>query len=263
MSGAPRVFVTRPAADSRRLVARLAEHGINGLVVPAIEIELLRTSSELQQALGSLAASDWAIVTSANGARAVTAAARAAAVDLKSTRWVAVGRATARELMAYGIDDPWVPHRTSGAGVAAAMPVEPGQRVIWFHGSLADDSLASGLRARGVEVAAIAVYRTVEAPHSSTAALVEAQAVGPIDAVIFASPSAVRGLLALAGADGRRHTLAMPAICVGPRTAAAARDAGFTIIGEAETQEASALAELTAELLLKPAEDRAKQETAT
>ncbi len=260
--GAPRVIVTRPAADARRLAGRLAEHGVAALIVPAIEIEMLGIGSDLERTLRSLAATDWAVVTSANGARAVTLAARQAGVDLKATRWVAVGRATARELMAGGIDAPWVPGRTDGTGIAAEMPVEPGQRVVWFHGSLADDGLAAALHERGAEVTRVTVYRTVEAPLSSSAALKEAFAGGPIDAVIFASPSAVRGLLALTAADVVAQMLAIPAICVGPRTAAAAREAGFRIAGEAQMQEASLLAEVVAGLLVKPAPER-EQETVT
>jgi len=71
----------------------------------------------------------------------------------------------------------------------------------------------------------------------------------PPAAVLFASPSAVRGLLALAGESDRAAVLAVPAICIGPTTAAAARDSGFTLLGRAATQDADELARLTAELL--------------
>jgi len=72
---APRVLVTRPDADATALAARLAEHGIAALVVPAIEVELIDRGDELDTTLTKLASFDLAIATSANAARAAGRAA--------------------------------------------------------------------------------------------------------------------------------------------------------------------------------------------
>jgi uroporphyrinogen-III synthase len=66
--------------------------------------------------------------------------------------------------------------------------------------------------------------------------------------VILASPSAVRGLLTLATPDLRQRLLGLPALCIGPLTAAAAREHGFVRVSEATEQDAGTLADLAAEL---------------
>ena len=55
-------------------------------------------------------------------------------------------------------------------------------------------------------------------------------------AIVFASGSAVRGFLALGGSTG------WPAITIGPRTTKEAKTLGFSVIAEATTQSAEALA---------------------
>lgn len=246
LPGAPRVLLTRPTDASRRLAARLAEQGIAGTAVPAIEVELLDTGAELATELRRLADYDWAVVTSANGARAVIAAAGRLGIDLGAVRWAAVGRATARELAAAGLSDVWLPSRSSGEAIGAELPISPGTTVLLARGDLADDALPAVLRQRGAQMRELVVYRTVEAPPASGPLLEAAWQQGEPSAVIFASPSAVRGLLALARQERRPDLLGVPAICIGPTTAAAARDAGFTDLVEATSQDAGAIAELTA-----------------
>lgn len=252
--GAPRVLVTRPAAESRRLAARLSEFGVAALIAPAIEVELLDRSADLDAALANLADNDWVIVTSANGARALSNAARRLGVDLGAAgavRWAAVGRASARELLQAGAPSPWLPRRADAAGLAAELPLESGQRALWLRGSLADSTLRGVLAERGAELSEVIVYRTAEAPASSRAALAEALE-GGLDALVLASPSAVRGLLALAAADAgssaSARLRALPAVCVGPRTAAEARERGFSVVHESASTDSGSLAELAATL---------------
>ena len=57
-----------------------------------------------------------------------------------------------------------------------------------------------------------------------------------IDAVTFASPSAVEAFVRLGGVAG-----AVPAVVIGPTTAEAARSAGFPVAGTAEPETAGGL----------------------
>jgi uroporphyrinogen-III synthase len=92
----------------------------------------------------------------------------------------------------------------------------------------------------------VAAYHTVEAPEGARRPLRALFADGGVDAIVFASGSAVRGLLALLGPVERRAALATPACSIGPTTAAAAREAGFRRVVEAAAQSTVALAELVA-----------------
>ena len=247
LPGRPRVLVTRPAAEARRLGARLAELNLAPVIVPTIEIELLN-GGPVREALESLRGFDWAVATSANAARALRAG-NAGGQSLDGVRWAAVGPATARELAFAGVVSAWQPSDANGATLASELPFERGERVLWLRGDLADDSLIEALRARGADVDAVTVYRTLEAPSSSVPLLAAALSPEPPDAVVFGSPSAVRGLITLVG-EGHSRLLAIPAVCVGPTTASAARAAGFAVVAEADSRQASALAELTATHLL-------------
>jgi hydroxymethylbilane synthase len=250
--GAPRVLVTRAATDSLQLSGRLAEHGIAAVCVPAIEIEVLR-SPELEAAINGLSRFNWAIVTSANGARAAEAAADRLGLGLNRTRWAAVGQATARRLMHAGASDVWLPSTSNAFTVAEELPVQPGDAILWIHGDLADQSPAENLRACGAVVTGVCGYRTTVAPDSSRDVLRRAMADGPFAALTFSSPSAVEGLLALAPPEALAALTAVPVATVGPRTTSAAHAAGFPQVVEAPSQDAGVLAEVAAELALRTA----------
>ena len=249
---ARRVLITRPADAGPRLAALLCEQGVAGVVVPAIEIEISDENGLLADALARLADFEWAIVTSANGARAVHAVAARLGIDLSAVRWAAVGRATARQLMAAGVRDVWLPDDTNAAGLAAQLPASAGERALWVRGEMADEILADMLGERNITISSVVAYRTIEAPESSRPLLAGLLESGTLDAIVLASPSAVRGIVGLTR-DGNRaeQVLAIPAVCVGRRTAQAARASGFQVIGVSETQDAQALAELTAQLLAR------------
>ena len=90
---------------------------------------------------------------------------------------------------------------------------------------LADDKGAAILRSRGAEVAAPVAYRTVIG--SGGADLPAMIAKGAIEALTFASPSAVRFFRKRCGAPA---ALDLPALCLGAATARAAANAGFRCI---------------------------------
>jgi hydroxymethylbilane synthase len=256
-----RVLVTRPTGGLHSLSKYLRLGGIEPAIVPAIEIEPVGPGTELDTAVRRLTDNDWAVITSANGARAVGAAAERLGVGLSKVRWAAVGEGTARELAQLGVDDPWLPSVALGTAVAAELPVRSGDRVVVIRGSLADARLPTGLRERGAEVHDVVGYRTIEAPAASRRLLAAALRDGPLDAVLFASGSAVRGLLSLAAwldevatVDGavaghRQRVMALPSICIGPETEREARDRGFSVLGTADHQGPDALARLTQMLL--------------
>lgn len=254
LPGAPQVLVTRAADDSRRLSARLAEFGVASAVVPAIDTEILADTPELAQALGELDRYDWIIVTSRNAAKAAVRAARRLSIDVSRGRWAAVGSSTARELWASGVGTVWRPTKSNAEEMGRELPVDAGESVLWLRGDLADDVFSRRLEERGALVNSVVVYRTMVGPRTSRPLLERALADGRLQAVLLASPSAVEGLVQIAGDDLVQQVLAIPAVCVGPRTAGAARQSGFVVTAEATDQDAGTLAEETARVLAqKPA----------
>jgi len=86
--------------------------------------------------------------------------------------------------------------------------------------------LAEGLRADGAEVSSVPVYRTDPVPFDGPA-LADDLAAGRIDALIFASPSAVHAFAAGVGPAGRDAARSAIVCAIGSVTDAALREAGL------------------------------------
>lgn len=237
-----RVLVTRPERQADDLVQRLGELGIEALPVPTVEI-VPGDDAKLRRAIEGLDPSAWLVVTSANGAAAVgTALAGRPLRD--GVRVAAVGPATAEVLRGAGIGVDAVPERYLTAAIAHAMGEVRGLRVLLARADAASPELREALLARGALVEEVTAYRTVEGPAASQERLRRALEEG-IDAVLFTSGSTVRGLVALVPLHLRQRVTSIPAVCIGPVTAVAARGAGFWVAAEASEHTATGLAEAT------------------
>jgi uroporphyrinogen III methyltransferase / synthase len=216
------LLCTRPEGEDDPLVARLRALGYRVHAAPTV------TTERAAFAPPDLAAFDWVVVTSATGVEALLAAARPAG----AARWAAVGPRTAAALAGRGITAAAVPaeaRAVSIAGAIAAREPLPGLRVLLARADAAAGDLPAALREAGAAVEELAVYRTVVGPDASRPAVREALADPDLAAVLFASGSAVRGLVTLAEHDPR----SLAAITIGPATTAVARAEGFRVVAEA------------------------------
>lgn len=247
----PAVLVTREASRSAGLVSALDARGVEAVLAPTIEVELEPAGGPLDQHVADLHARAWVVVTSANGARSVGAAASRRGIALAGVRFAAVGAATAAALAEVGGDAAFLPEAATGSALADALPVARGDRVLVVGGDRGDGSVAARLHGRGATVEEVRAYRTVEGPASSRDAVLGALG-RDLAAVVFTSGSTVRGLLAVAPDADRPTLLRLPACCIGPSTAAVARQAGFADVREAPSQEVADLADVVATAVLEP-----------
>ena len=251
---AARVLVTRAADQADELVSALRHAGLDPILVPAIAIEFEPAGGDLDDAARHLGHYAWVVISSTNGARAILKAAERVFTPFEASRIAAIGSRTRRDLEREGIDVAFQPSQSSAAAMAAELPVGPGDRVLAVRGDLADEELAVALRARGAEVDDVIAYRTHQAPRASRALVRQALAASPIDAVVFTSGSTVRGLVELT-LDETINVLSIPAVCIGPETAHAARAAGFRVLAVSPEPSSAALATATAQALaLQPEE---------
>jgi hydroxymethylbilane synthase len=233
------VIDTRPELDAPERQA-IENEGFRVLHVPAIAIGPAEKGSELDRVRARLGEYDWVVVTSKRGVEALVNGMQALP---KTVRWAAVGATTAKALSERGVSVDCVPSSSRGDAIPGAMAKLgslEGRRVLLARADAASKTLPAKLVEMGALVDDVVAYRTVAGPEASRSAVAEALADRDAEAILFASGSAVRGLVELAGttADSAR---AMRAVTIGPKTSAVARELGFKVAGEARTQDSDGL----------------------
>lgn len=226
------VVVTGATAGEDALSARLAELGARVRDLPAIVFGPPEDPAPLDAALRALDRFDWVVFASATALERTLARLAALGLDaaaLARPRLAAVGPTTAGRLARAVRPPDLVPEQATGAGLAAALgPGARGRPVLLPRAAEGRPELLDGLRAAGVHVTAVEAYRTHPAPPELLAPLGEWVAAGEVDAVAFASPSAVRAVQRALGA--RAAALAQVLLAaIGPTTADALRGAGLPV----------------------------------
>jgi uroporphyrinogen-III synthase len=215
------VLVTRPAEQAAPLVRALERRGARVLIAPTIRIAPAR-SSALTGALRDLTAGafDWITLTSA--ATVEVLAARLDSPHDVRAKVAVIGQGTADVFRRWSGRDPDLqPTTFTTAALARAFSRGSG-RVLCARADIAPEGLEDALARKGWDPVRVDAYRTLFArslPREARDALRR----GEVDAVTFTSASTVQGFVrALGGARGTPRV-----VCIGPVTAAAARDAGL------------------------------------
>lgn len=214
-----RIVITRPVEKARRLADRLRSLGAVPIEFPTVRIEPAEIGP-LDDALRALDSFDWIVFTSANGVEAVFARLAAAGKDARDVgrrKVAAIGPVTARSLKVRGVEPDLVPDEYVAEAILASLGEVHGLRFLLPRADIAREALAVGLREKGAVVTEVAAYRTVGVggppPDLSGA-----------DAVTFTSSSTVRHFLASGAAVGTAKV-----VCIGPVTAATARELGLVV----------------------------------
>jgi len=230
-----RVVVTRTLADSLPTALALATQGAETVILPCLELAPPADPALLEGQLAQAATRyDDLLVTSPHGALALAAAADALGRRLPDLlgplRIAAVGPRTAQTLRALGLTVGLVADEASGEGLATCLLEGGGgpRRALLPRAAVGGEALPRRLRRAGWEVVEVAAYETrTPAAGSLEPVATWLEEVGA-DVLLFASPSAVRGLRTLLG-PARAERLAQGAQrgAIGPVTAAALRDLGW------------------------------------
>jgi uroporphyrinogen III methyltransferase/synthase len=219
------VVVTRAREQVSTLSAALRNLGARPIEVPVIRIDKPADGGTgLRSGAAGLQRGDydWVIFTSANGVGPFVRQLHDAR-DFGRARLAAIGPGTAESLGAWGLRADLVPERYVAEGLLEAFPDRPagGGRVLLPRAAEARDVLPKGLEARGWRVDMVEAYRTVTGSPAPEVLLAAARA----DAICFTASSTVTRYLEVAGEDAVPPVVA----CIGPVTAATARDAGIAV----------------------------------
>ena len=245
-----RIVVTRASAQASALHAALAELGAEVLELPALRVAPIEGAA-LDDAIARLGEYEWVIFTSQNAVRVVWDALRARGSDARAfggRRIACVGKSTSDALLARGIAADLVPSRFVAEGVLESMAGRgdvKGQRILYLAAEGARDVLPEGLRQLGCDIDVVHVYRSVS-DGAGADVVRDALQRGAVDAVTFASASAVRGYVAAVGAT---HARIARGVSIGPVTSEALRAAGIEVAAEATEATIAALVGATVTLL--------------
>jgi uroporphyrinogen-III synthase len=227
-----RVLVTRGEDKADRLPGLLADAGAEVLKVPLITTRRLATDGDIRLAVDRLGDGGlhgerrpWLVLSSATGAELAVEA--AGTKRLGELAIAVIGPATSAALRAHGIEADLVAPGQVGESLAAelAMSGLEGARVLLVTAAGARDVIAPLLEAAGAGVEVLEAYRSVM-PADAPDRLREALAGAQVDAVTFTSGSTVRHFTEALG----EPLPLCPAVCIGPVTAEAAREAGWTAV---------------------------------
>ena len=238
-----RIVLTRPLAQSGDFEERVRALGGEPVATAAIEIVGPESWTIADAALRRVGTYDWLAFTSANAVRMLVDRADAIGVprdELRSRQLAVVGPATAAVVRTTLRPPDFAPTVNTAEMLGEEITDVDNTRVLLPRGNLADDTLPAALRARGAFVDEVVVYRTVPGP--GIAAIVAGVRESAVDALLFASASAVRfvadALVADTASTGLRRQRWPVAACLGPVTAGAAQACGFqsVIVADDATQ---------------------------
>lgn len=232
-----RIVVTRAREQSGELCERLQELGAEVISLPLVRFLEPEDTTDLDQAIRSLATFDWLIFTSANAVSFFLDRCRVLGCwpAAGHTQIAVVGSATQLVTEKQGLQVSLVPKEFNGAGLAAEMATFiAGKSVLLPRSDRASEELPSLLRRAGANVTDVVAYQTVGAEIVDRAVL-EAILGGQADAIAFFSPSAFREFQKLMGSeDLAKYDSRVAFAAVGPVTAEAIRGAGLRIAIEAD-----------------------------
>ena len=245
-----RVLVTRPVHQATDFMAALRSLGGEPISFPTIQICPIEDTRPLDEAIRGLAEGklsyDWLVLTSVNGVAAFWERLQSVSLDsrcLATVKIAAIGPTTAAALNRQSITPDLVPEIYTAEGVLEAFDQigsVTGQRFLLARADIARKTLAEGLIERGAHVDEIATYRTVPIEDGSHPP--------PADIVTFTSSSTVQGYVnCLRGCPPAEALSNSQVVCIGPITAATAKELGvpvnavadeYTIDGMLETLKA-------------------------
>ncbi len=228
------IGVTRPAAQAEPQVQAIVAAGGYPVLMPLIDIQPVDDWNAVDDCLQSLARYQWIAFTSANAVEQFLGRLTAIGRDVRQLahcQLACIGASTAAALRKFSLQADLVPPAFRAEELAESLlaRMTAGQRVLWPRANRGRDVLPERLRAAGVRLDEVVVYRHVDLPALPDEAL-DLLVQGRLDWMGLSSPSIAQQWATLLApltfpAGQRRPRIA----CISPVTAAAAVQAGLNV----------------------------------
>ena len=244
-----RVLVTRERGRAGEMTALLEEAGATVIHCPTIEISEPDSWAGSDAAIARLDDYDWVVFTSANGVEFFHRRLAGMRLPDRIIR-CAIGPATAKALESASGRVDLVARDSKAEGALSAIIEHAGGReqirglrFLIPRARVAREVLPTELRALGAHVDAVEVYQTIK-PQTDGEEIKRLLTEQSIDVVTFTSSSTVTNFAAIVGAKDLSSLLGGVLVaCIGPVTAATAREHGLDRLIQPDRYTAPALVE--------------------
>jgi uroporphyrinogen-III synthase len=227
-----RVLVTRSTDQAIFLSNKLRSLGATTMEIPMIEIIPPSDTDSIDRSIRNLSKYDWVIFTSIHGVEFFLQrmdVLRVPSSWLSRVKIAAIGPATSAAIQSIGRSPDYVPSKFLSESIAAGLGGLQDKRVLLPRADRASKKLPLLLRGKGASVDEVVVYRTV-VPRELKRDRLKTVLESGVDVVTFTSPSTVRNFVnALGHVSVTKELSDMRIVCIGPVTAAAARQLGITV----------------------------------
>ena len=232
-----RVLVTRPRDQAVEFVDGLEEMGAEVVEAAMIRIAPPDDYGPLDDACATAGSFDWIVFSSTNAVDAFMSRLLRGERDLRvlgGVKLCSVGQATAERLAEHGLNADVVPGEYRAESLVEALTDTgkiAGAKILLPHADIGREVIADELRKHGAHVTEVVAYRTVAATEGDREGEPDIYRMlleRTLDVVTFTSPSAVRNLVKVLGAEPAADLLRTTVVAsIGPVTAEAASQCGI------------------------------------
>jgi len=235
-----RVLVTRAEQQTSELLSLLRRRAAEAVEFALIALADAPDPEVVRSAARSLASYDLLAFTSDNGVERFMSVLRELGKDARAfgpCRVAAIGEGTTRALARHGIRPDVLATTSRGEGLAACILEDlasrrggaSGARVLLPRALVAREVMPDALRAAGVQVDVVPVYRTQPASAERREELIGALRRREIDMVMLTSASMVDSLCDLLGDEASQLLADVTIGSIGPVTTEAAQRRGLSV----------------------------------
>ena len=226
-----RVLVTRPRGQALELVDRLEDMGAEVIEAAMLRIEPPDDWGPMDAACAVAGSFNWIVFASTNSVDAFMGRLLRGERDLRvlgGVKLCCVGPSTAERLAEHGLHADVIPGEYRAESLVEALTGTgqiAGAKVLLPHADIGREVIPDELRKHGAHVTEVVAYRTIatEAEREGAPDVYRMLLDRKLDVVTFTSPSAVRNLVTVLGAEPAADLLRSTVVAaIGPVTAEAA-----------------------------------------
>ncbi len=218
------VIITRSSAGNKDLARKLRKSGYLPICINLLKFEPPKSWEHVDLHIKKMHLYNWLLFTSSTSVYYFVMRCKELSIDLSRKqlpRIASVGPGTEKQLKKFGLRVDFIPNTFTTLSLGEELPERYGKSVLIFRSSLSNTSLSNKLRNRGFNVTEVHIYDTIKNSVRLSKRILTGKA------ILFASPSAVSAVCSLANSTILNELKKKPALCIGPVTAAAAKEAGF------------------------------------